>query len=217
MGHPAHSPKPPGVDAPIKRLNWGCGEHTARGWLNVDVKVGPSIDLSCDIRKGLPLESGSIDYAVSVHGLPELAYPEVVPALSELRRVLKPGGALRLVLPDLRKGIQAYVHGDDDYFQVDRDEVKSRGGRFIVHMLWYGYSRTLFTADFVEELLIKAGLKEVTECRYRKTHSRFPEIVNLDNRERESFYIEATRPIGDQSGPTAASRATIQQTMGDPD
>lgn len=180
--------------APVKRLNWGCGGHTASGWLNVDCKSGPGIDLNCDIRDGLPLSSASIDYAVSVHALQELTYPEVVQALKELRRVLKPGGALRLVLPDLRKGMQAYLLGQDDYFQVDPDELRSSGGRFIVHMLWYGHSHTLFTADFVEELLVKAEFEEVVECRYRRTASRFPEIVELDNRERESLYVEATSP-----------------------
>jgi len=181
------------VEAPPKRLNWGCGEHTARGWLNVDVKSGPGVDLSCDIREGIPVESDSIDYAVSVHALQELSIPELVPALAELRRALRPGGVLRLVLPDLAKGIQAYLGGRDDYFQVDRAQARSAGGRFIVHMLWHGYSRTLFTADFVEELLIKARFQDVVECRFRQTASPFPEIVELDNREQESLYVEATK------------------------
>jgi predicted SAM-dependent methyltransferase len=181
---------------PIRRLNWGCGSHTAPGWINSDIKDAPGVDLSCDIREGLPLESDSVDYAVSVHALPELQYPEVGPALEELWRVLKPGGVLRLGLPDLGKGIRAYVLGKDDYFQVDENEIQSRGGRFIVHMLWYGYSRTLFTMDFAEELLLNVGFANVVECRYRTTASRFPEIVELDNRERESLFIEASKPVG---------------------
>jgi SAM-dependent methyltransferase len=180
--------------APVKRLNWGCGEHIASGWINSDTKAGAGVDLVCDIRKGLPLADGSIDYAVSVHALPELAYPEVVPALEELRRVLKPGGVLRLVLPDLRKAIRAYLLKKDDYFQVSKDEARSRGGRFIVHTLWYGYSRTLFTADFIQELLGKASFADVVLCRYQQTASRFPEIVELDNRREESLYVEATKP-----------------------
>jgi len=41
---------------------------------------------------------------------------DYVPVLAELRRVLKPGGVLRLVLPDLLKGVDAYRRGDRDYF-----------------------------------------------------------------------------------------------------
>jgi predicted SAM-dependent methyltransferase len=179
---------------PARRLNWGCGDHVAPGWINSDVKQGEDVDLVADIKAGLPLASDCIDYAVSVHALPELPYPELVPALRELRRVLKPGGVLRLVLPDLDLAIDAYRRGDSDYFKVDPDEVQSLGGKLIVQMLWYGYSRSLFTGDFAAELLEKAGFEQVRPCRYRQTASAFAEIVALDNREDESLYVEARKP-----------------------
>ena len=150
------------------------------------------MDVACDIRDGLPIESNTLDYAVSVHALQELAYEEVVPALEELRRVLKPGGVLRLVLPDLQKGIRAHVLRKPDYFQVDG--IRSAGGQFITHMLWYGHSRMLFTDDFVEELLEDAGFVEVARCRYGETASDFSEITELDNRPSESLFVEATKP-----------------------
>src|SRR5688500_3824229 len=92
----------------VKRLHWGCGNWTVPGWINSDIKDGPGIDISCDIRQGLPLDENSIDYAVSIHALPEIPYTDIVPILCELRRVLKVGGVLRLALPDLLKGIKAY-------------------------------------------------------------------------------------------------------------
>jgi predicted SAM-dependent methyltransferase len=178
---------------PPRRLNWGCGSHVAPGWINSDVKAATGVDLVADVRHGLPLASGSMDYVVSVHALPELSYTEQVPVLGELRRVLRPGGALRLALPDLRKGIDAYLREDLGYFKVDEDAAKTLGGRFIAHMLWYGYSRTLFTADFAGELLERAGFVDVVACEADRTASEFPEIVALDNREDESFFIEARR------------------------
>ncbi len=179
-----------------RRLNWGCGSHVAAGWINSDVKEGPGVDLVADIREGLPLADESIDYAVSVHALPEFSYPELDGVLRELWRVLVPGGVLRLALPDLGKGIDAYERGDAAYFQVDPEEVGSLGGRFVVHMLWYGYSRTLFTADFAAELLAKAGFAEVTECSFGRTGSEFAGIVELDNRPAESLFVEGRRGSG---------------------
>jgi predicted SAM-dependent methyltransferase len=177
----------------VVRLNWGCGSHTAAGWINSDVKDDAGVDLVADIRDGLPLASGSCDYVVSIHALPEFSYPEMPGILGELRRVLKPGGCLRLGLPDLRRGIDAYLRKEQDYFKVDAAEVESEGGRFIVHMLWYGYSRTLFTVDFAAELLRKAGFVEVGECAFGVTKSEFGEITDLDNRSEESFFVEARR------------------------
>ena len=85
----------------VKRLNWGSGTEPPGDWINCDIKEAPGIDISCDIRDGLPLEDDSIDYAASIHAFPELPYPDVEPAMAELRRVLKPGGVLRLALPDI--------------------------------------------------------------------------------------------------------------------
>lgn len=184
---------PRGSD-PVRRLNWGCGEHTEEGWINSDVKEAPGVDLVGDIRRGLPLASESVDYAVSIHALPELAYGELVPALEELLRVLKPKGVLRLVLPDLDKAVRAYLDGDEHHFHQVRDDAGSPGGRFITQILWYGYSRSLFTADFATELMRRAGFVDVGACSSHETRTRFSEIVELDNREDESIYIEGSRP-----------------------
>jgi predicted SAM-dependent methyltransferase len=178
----------------MRRLNWGCGDHVAPGWINSDVKPGSKVDLVADIREGLPLESGSVDYAISIHALPEFSYPELVPVLEELRRVLVPGGTLRLALPDLDRGIDAYRAGEEGYFKVGPEEVASLGGRFVVQMLWYGYSRSLFTTDFALELLEKAGFTEVRACSFGATASGIPEIVELDNREEESLFVEGRTP-----------------------
>jgi SAM-dependent methyltransferase len=172
-------------------MNWGCGSWTPPGWINSDIKDGPGIDLSCDIREGLPLEDKSIDYIVSVHALPEMPYSEVVPALKELHRVLKNGGVLRLVLPDLLKGVRAYERGDRDYFLVPDEDARSLGAKLVVQLIWYGYSRTLFTTEFIEELLTKAGFRRVMHCSFQETSCPFPEIISLDNRESESLFVEA--------------------------
>jgi SAM-dependent methyltransferase len=181
------------ADAQVRRLNWGCGSYPEPGWLNSDFKEGPGVDFACDIRAGLPIEDDSIDYVVSIHALPEIPYPELVDVLRELRRVLKPGGILRIALPDLDKGIEAYLNGDEDYFLIPDEDAEKLGSKFVTQLVWYGYSRSLFTYDFTEEILAKAGFTEVTRCDYRKTASRFPEIVELDSRERESLFVEATK------------------------
>ena len=177
----------------IKRLHWGCGSWRPPGWINSDSKEGPGIDISCDIRDGLPLDTGSMDYVVSIHALPEVPYPDQAPVLRELRRVLKPDGVLRLGLPDLDRTIQAYLREDRAYFQVPDEEARSLGAKFIVHLIWYGYSRTFFTHDFIEELLLKAGFSRVDRCYYGETHSPHPGIVELDNREEESLFVEAIK------------------------
>jgi predicted SAM-dependent methyltransferase len=177
----------------IRRLHWGCGSWCPPGWINSDRKEGPGIDISCDIRDGLPLDTGSIDYVVSIHALPEVPYPDLAPVLKELRRVLKPDGVLRLGLPDLDRTIQAYLRGNRSYFAIPDEEAVSLGAKFVVHLVWYGYTRTFFTHDFVAELLLKAGFGGVERCAYGETHSPYSGIVELDNREEESLFVEAIK------------------------
>ncbi len=177
----------------IRRLHWGCGSWTPPGWINSDIKEGPGIDLACDIRKGMPLESDSIDYAVSIHALPEIHLNDQVTVLSELRRVLKNGGVLRLALPDLLKGVQAYQRKDRDYFLVPDEDAASLGAKLITQLIWYGYVRTPFVPEFIEELLVKAGFGQVHHCRFQQTASSFADITSLDNREAESLFVEAVK------------------------
>ena len=51
----------------------------------------------------------------------------------------------------------------------------------------------MFTYDFTEELLAKVGFWQIVRCAFRQTHSPFPEIIALDNRPRESLFVEAVR------------------------
>jgi predicted SAM-dependent methyltransferase len=175
----------------VRRLNWGCGRVTPPGWINSDRKPGPGVDLPCDIRDGLPLRAGTLDYVVSIHALQDLPHRDVLPALRELRRVLRPGGVLRLGLPDLERAIRAYQTGDRAYFLIPDDEVRSLGGKLAVQMLWYGALRSMYTADFVEELCARAGFAATVRAAYRRTASPYLEIVQLDNREAESLFVEA--------------------------
>jgi len=163
------------------------------GWINTNLAPGPGVDISCDVRDGLPLPSDSIQYIASMHAIVELPYLDVVPALRELHRVLEPGGVLRLGLPDLDRAIDAYRSGDKGYFSIPDDEVASIDGKFVVQMTWYGTNLMMFTSELAGELLGRAGFRDVRRAAYGKTTSPFPEIVALDNRPKESFFVEAVK------------------------
>lgn len=175
------------------RLHWGCGYVTPPGWIHCDKEPFPGVDMVCDIRQGLPLPDGRMDYVVSMHALPEIPPNELEDVLWELRRVLKPGGVLRLGLPDMLRAVDAYLRGDAAYFLVADDTCASLGGKLVTQLTWFGRSRSLFTSDSVLELLQRSGFRSACTCGFRRTASRFPEIVALDNREPESLFVEGTR------------------------
>jgi predicted SAM-dependent methyltransferase len=175
------------------RLHWGCGPRAVPGWTNSDRRAAPGVDLPCDIREGLPVPEASFDYVASMHALQEIPYRELVPVLRELHRVLRPGGVLRLGLPDLDRAIRAYVEGNAAYFLIPDDEVRTLAGKLSIQMTWYGHSRSLLTQTFVAELAEKAGFAATRGCAYRETAGPYPGIVELDNRPKESFFLEAEK------------------------
>jgi predicted SAM-dependent methyltransferase len=178
----------------MRRLNLGCGPHPPAGWINADWRAGPGVDLVGDIRDGLALPDAHVDVAVAMHFLQDLFWPDIPPALRELHRVLKPGGRLRLGLPDLDRAIDAYRRGDAGYFHVPDEDARSVGAKLVTQIIWYGSVHTPFTFDFAAELLEDAGFVDIRRCAFRETASGLEGITELDNRERESLFVEATRP-----------------------
>lgn len=193
---PAPAPAPgrsAGAARPPVKLHLGCGLCIVPGWINCDLRRAPGVDLCADLRAGLPIAEASVDCIAAIHVLQDLAYFDIAPALAELRRVLKPGGVLRLALPDLDKALCAYLAGDSAYFYIPDHDARSIGAKLVTQITWYGSVRTPFTYDALREWVLEAGFEDIYRCKHRVTLSRFADLASLDNRERESLFVEAVR------------------------
>jgi SAM-dependent methyltransferase len=119
------------------RLNLGCGEQTPEGWLNLDSSPGARLArrpllfrtlrlllpnrllpaeswLGADVRhveltKRWPFGDGSVEAIYSSHFLEHLELEEARHVLGEAHRVLRPGGRIRLVVPDLAAMVDQYL------------------------------------------------------------------------------------------------------------
>lgn len=101
------------------KLHIGCGKNTLDGWINIDVFPAP---LALNVLWGLPFATGSARYIFVSHLLEHLFFPrDVKPFLAELRRVLAPGGVVRIVVPDIEQCIEAYVNNDESFFGNRRE------------------------------------------------------------------------------------------------
>jgi SAM-dependent methyltransferase len=80
----------------MKKLNIGAGVTYIPGFINID--FDQKADISIDLGKDkLPFETSSIDLIFSYHTLEHI--PDYLFALSEIYRVLKPGGIFLLGVP----------------------------------------------------------------------------------------------------------------------
>lgn len=84
-----------------KKLHIGCQHHIITEWLNVDIRPSLSDVAYLDATKTFPLPSDSFDCVFSEHMIEHINLEQGVHMLRECNRVLKPGGRIRLVTPDI--------------------------------------------------------------------------------------------------------------------
>ena len=90
-------------------VNVGCGNRFHEDWLNLDISsASPHVTIA-DLRKGIPLPDGSCDAVYNAAFLEHLRKPEAVAFVRECHRVLKPGGILRIGVPDLESICRNYL------------------------------------------------------------------------------------------------------------
>ncbi len=91
-----------------RRLNLGCGSRLAPEWTNVDVRPRDLV-LAHDLRRPLPFNSDVFDLVYHSHVLEHFRRKDVSPFLLECRRVLRPGGVIRVAVPDLEEIVRQYL------------------------------------------------------------------------------------------------------------
>lgn len=90
-------------------LNLGCGSAFHPDWTNLDFAPHPPHVLGYDLRHGAPFPDGLFDAVYHSHVLEHMSRQGAPDFLRECLRVLRPGGILRVAVPDLESIARAYL------------------------------------------------------------------------------------------------------------
>jgi predicted SAM-dependent methyltransferase len=175
-----------------KKLDWGCAFEEHEGWTGSDI-VDYGQEHVGNILDGLPYRDYHFDVIVANHSLQMIRFEDLPQALGELRRVLKVGGVLRVLVPDALRAVNHYIAGKDEYFPISTDIERTADGRFLRYMFWHGDARSAFTHESLADALNRNGFQNVWQCAFGQTDSKYTEIVDLDSREAESLIVECTK------------------------
>lgn len=92
-----------------KLLNLGCGTKYHSDWVNVNlVSTGNGV-IACNLLQGVPFKNGEFDVVYHAHILEHFTKKDAAAFLRECHRVLKPGGIIRIVVPDLEMIANNYI------------------------------------------------------------------------------------------------------------
>jgi ADP-heptose:LPS heptosyltransferase/SAM-dependent methyltransferase len=147
---------------PKVKLNFGCGENRLDGWRNFDAEV--------DITKPLRFDTASADFIFAEHVVEHVDYRQALAFFAECRRVLKPGGVIRIAVPSLEN---IWKRGDQDYFDFARKWAPSADLRGAMHAIINAHGhKAIWTQSLLEACLFYAGFEDITPCEPGKSKSR---------------------------------------------
>lgn len=203
--------------SPLK-VNLGCGLNVVNGWVNIDGNLSvllskfPKIlkktfyllsnskDLySADeyisilennifvhhnVNYGLPFRGRSVDYIYTSHFLEHLFKDDVEKLLYEACRILKTDGIIRICVPDLEYIIKLYLEGNKERAL----EYFFRGNK---NLSYFNSHKYLYDFELLKSILSKVGFTYIEKWSFQK--GNVPDIDKLDNRPKETLFIEAKK------------------------
>lgn len=116
------------------RLHLGPGPHWTKpddGWITIDAdSTRADVVLDLNAMDRLPFRSGSIAAIYGSHVFEHVGPWHAQRLFEECYRVLAPGATMRMVLPHVRRSIEAYVASDASYplFVRRRERAKQLQG-----------------------------------------------------------------------------------------
>ncbi len=198
----------PGYRARVRRLrnrrglsvNVGSGGKGLDSWVNIELYRMRDTTLCLDVRRRLPLADGSVRRLIAEHVVEHIDFRTDVPAVfRDWHRVLEPGGVVRVVVPDGRRFLEAYVLADNARWRDLGWDTENLPGDIctpmhVINHIFHQSGEHLFAYDFetLKWALQQAGFSTVEQTSFRV--SRDPELViDQENHAPYSLYVEAVK------------------------
>ena len=91
------------------KLHLGCGNKKIHGWVNVDTRKEESPDVVLDIKNIHKKYNNAVDIIYVSHVLEHFDKHSIKNVLDSWYKALKPGGTLRISVPDFEAVVSRYL------------------------------------------------------------------------------------------------------------
>lgn len=135
------------------KINLGCGNNYLDGWQNHDADV--------DITVRLPFADDSAQFIFAEHVVEHVTYDHALGFFRECRRVLRPGGVIRIAVPSIER---IWREADDAYVRFVHSNgwapTPDKRGAILAILNCHGH-KAPWTASLLEVSLYLAGFDDV--------------------------------------------------------
>jgi SAM-dependent methyltransferase len=147
----ARPSRPAGADL---RLHLGCGDIDHPGFINIDGRPMKHVHHVQGIDRLPGFEDGTVALVYASHCLEHFPHRQLKDVLREWCRVLKPGGVLRLSVPDFDVLVEMYLAAGRD---IEAIQLPLMGGQDYP----FNFHCAALNEKKLSQLLLGAGLRTV--------------------------------------------------------
>jgi SAM-dependent methyltransferase len=170
-------------------LHPGCQKIRKEGWVNIDL-AGFPVDLRWNLLRPLPFPDDSADAVFHEHLQEHFSLADGIVLTKDFHRVLKPGGILRIGVPDAAKYLQGYNDESNPFLESMRPGRPTRLLAVQDLFYWPGH-RTMYDFETLGLVVRAAGFSRVERRDFGE--SALDPVPDSAHREPETLYVEAVK------------------------
>ncbi len=176
------------------KLHLGCGKRFIAGFVHIDAVDYPHIDHVATIDNLSFIQNQSVDLIYTCHVLEHFKRRDIGRVLAEWYRLLKPGGILRVSVPDFEKLCEVY--------QKEKNINLVIGALFGRQDYLYNIHYNVFDFTTLEKALKESGFSDIKRYDWKKTeHADMDDFsqayiphMDKENGTLISLNVECVRP-----------------------